>query len=58
MRKDNSKRIYCGNCNCPYLECVRHDKNIPFNILILRENYILDKNNKCCHRLLDWSDEK
>jgi hypothetical protein len=39
------------------MECVRYYKNISYNVLILRENYKLDKNNKCSNILLDWSDD-
>ena len=39
------------------MECVRYYKNTPYNVLILRENYKLDKNNKCSNILLDWSDD-
>ena len=40
------------------MECVRYYKNIPYNVLILRENYKLDKkNNECPNILLDWGDD-
>ena len=54
LKKENIERIYCGNRNCPYIDCVRHNKNTPFNIQFLRENYKLDKNNECPNILLDW----
>lgn len=38
------------------MECVRYYNNIPYNVLILRENYKMDKNNKCPNILLDWGD--
>ena len=47
-------KMYCSNRNCPYLECVRHDRNIPFNVLIKREDFKLDKDDNCKHKLLDW----
>ena len=47
-------KMYCSNRDCPYLECVRHDRNIPFNVLIKREDYKLDKDDNCKHKLLDW----
>lgn len=55
--KEDKTRIYCGNRNCPHLDCVRHDKNIPFNILILRENYDMDKDGICKHKLLNWKEK-
>lgn len=54
-KTEKNIKMYCSNRNCPYLECVRHDKNIPFNVLIKRENYQLDKKNGVCKdKLLDW----
>lgn len=50
-------KIYCGNRNCSHLECVRHDQYVPFDVLIIRENYKLDKDNNCNHILLDWKEE-
>lgn len=47
LKKENIERIYCGNRNCPYIDCVRHNKNTPFNVQFLRENYSLDKNGEC-----------
>lgn len=56
--RENKKRIYCANRNCSHLDCVRHDKNIPFNILILRENYKVDSNGNCKNKILNWEDDK
>lgn len=39
--------IYCSQRHCPHLECLRHDKNIPFNVLILRDKFKPDKNWNC-----------
>lgn len=52
--RENKKRMYCANRNY----CVRHDKNIPFNILILRENYKVDNNGNCKNKILNWEDDK
>lgn len=57
IKSSENIKMYCSNRNCSHLECVRHDKNIPFNILIKRENYKLDKNNECQNILLDWGDD-
>ena len=54
LKKENIERIYCGNRNCPYIDCVRHNKNTLFNVQFLRENYSLDKNGECSYKLLDW----
>lgn len=56
LKKESIERIYCGNRNCPHIDCVRHNKNTPFNIQFLRENYDLDKNGECKYKLTDWSD--
>ncbi len=50
-------KLYKQYKGCPYMECVRYYKNIPYNVLILRENYKLDKNNECPNILLDWGDD-
>lgn len=43
----NKEIVYCSNRHCPYLECLRHDKNIPWNIIILRDDFKIDKNGQC-----------
>lgn len=53
---EKKDKIYCSNRTCPFIECVRYYKNIPYNVLILRENYKLDKNGDCSHKLLDWKE--
>ncbi len=46
--------IYCPNRKCEYIECLRHDKNIPFDVVISRfsENPKQDKNGKCKEYLI------
>ena len=43
LKKDTTNieniKMYCSNRDCPYFECVRHDRNIPFNVLIKREDF-------------------
>lgn len=46
LKEEKIERIYCGNRNCPYIDCVRHNKNTPFNVQFLRENYSFDKNGE------------
>lgn len=43
--------VYCGNRKCPYEECLRHNTNTPWGVLILRENYQLDKNLECKYKV-------
>jgi hypothetical protein len=47
MSNKEEKFIYCSFRNCPYIDCLRHDRNIPFNTLILRDNFKPDKNGNC-----------
>ena len=56
IKSSENIKMYCSNRNCSHLECVRHDKNIPYNILIKRENYKLNKDGSCSNMLLDWRD--
>lgn len=50
--RENKERMYCA------IAIVHHDKNIPFNILILRENYKVDSNGNCKNKILNWEDDK
>ena len=43
----NEQFLYCSQRHCPHLECVRHDKHIPFGVLIKRENFKPDKDWNC-----------
>lgn len=48
MKKKDNEFIYCGDRNCPHIECLRHNKNTPFDMLILRSNkFSRDKNGNC-----------
>lgn len=52
MRKKNNKDdeeqfLYCSQRHCPHLECVRHDRHIPFGVLIKREKFKPDKDWNC-----------
>ena len=39
--------IYCGLRKCIHTECLRHNVNTPFNVLILRRNFNPDKDWNC-----------
>ncbi len=39
--------IYCGQRKCPHIDCLRHNKNIPFGKLIRRDNFKPDKEWNC-----------
>ena len=47
---NNSKSnefVYCGLRNCIHTECLRHNVNTPFDVLILRRNFNPDKDWNC-----------
>lgn len=48
-KEKNSKEqfVYCSQRYCPHLECLRHDKHIPFNTLIVRDKFKPDKDWNC-----------
>lgn len=45
--KNLNEFIYCGLRKCPHVECLRHDKNIPFDKLVRRDNFKPDKEWNC-----------
>lgn len=52
MSQDSKHQItYCANRKCPYTTCLRHNINTPFNVMIKRTNYELDKSGNCKYRL-------
>lgn len=44
--------VYCGLRKCPHVECIRHDKNIPFNKLVRRDKFNPDKEWNCKDMML------
>lgn len=55
MKKNNGdkKLVYCGIRDCPHHECLRHNINTPFNVLILRENFKPNKEWNCKDIIVD-----
>ena len=45
------KFVYCSQRHCPHLDCLRHDRNIPFNTLVIRDNFKPDKDWNCKDKL-------
>lgn len=45
--KKTDEFVYCSIRKCPHEECLRHNVNIPFDKLILRDNFSPDKNWNC-----------
>ena len=41
------KFIYCGLMHCPHRECLRHNVNTPFGVIIYRKNFNPDKDWNC-----------
>lgn len=39
--------VYCGQRKCPHTECLRHNQNTPFNVLIFRRNFNPDNDCNC-----------
>lgn len=44
---NDTKFIYCGCIKCPHTECLRHNINTPYDVLILRRNFSPDKDWNC-----------
>lgn len=45
--------LYCSQRKCPYIECLRHDKNIPFGVMVTRSNtFKLDKELRCKDKII------
>ncbi len=46
--------IYCPNKKCTHIECLRHNQNMPFYIMVKRfsENPKLDKKGICKNYLI------
>ena len=47
VNNESNEFVYCGLRKCPHIECLRHNANTPFNILILRKNFNPDKDWNC-----------
>lgn len=46
-KKSENEFIYCSLRHCPHLDCLRHNKNTPFNVLIKRDTFKPDKDWNC-----------
>lgn len=44
---ENKKIVYCDKRKCPHVECLRHNSNIPFNMLVLRKSFQPDEKWDC-----------
>ena len=46
-KKQEEKFIYCSLRHCPNIQCLRHNKNTPYNVLITRDTFKPDKEWNC-----------
>ena len=47
VNNESNEFGYCGLGKCPHIECLRHNANTPFNVLIFRKNFTPDKEWNC-----------
>ena len=47
VSKSSEEFVYCGLRKCPHTECLRHNTNTPFNVLINRKNVKQKKKKNC-----------
>ena len=48
--------VYCSQRKCPHEECLRHNVNTPFNVLIHRKDFMPDKDWNC--KYITYTKEK
>lgn len=44
---DTNEFVYCGWRNCIHTECLRHNVNTPFGVVIHRKDFNPDKDWNC-----------
>lgn len=47
MTNNKEDFIYCSQRNCPHINCLRHNCNTPWNVLIKRDNFHPNKDWQC-----------
>ena len=47
MKNKETDFIYCSQRNCIHTECLRHNVNTPWNVLIKRDKFQVDKDWNC-----------
>lgn len=52
MRRESYEEIkdflFCDNRKCEHLECLRHNVNTPFNVIVhISKKFKVDKNGDC-----------
>ena len=58
QQNNDTEFIYCGNRKCPHTECLRHNVNTPYDVLILRRNFDVDKKEYHCKFIVTNMEEK
>lgn len=43
---------FCGNRKCQQFDCVRHVNYIPWNTLVYRQDFVLDKDGNCKDKMI------
>lgn len=46
-KKEEKPMVYCSLRKCPHTECLRHNCNIPYDVVILRDKFKPDKEWNC-----------
>ena len=46
-KQENEEMKYCKLRKCPHLECARHYRNAPWNVLITVKSFHPDKDWNC-----------
>lgn len=47
IKTETDKFIYCGLRKCIHTECLRHNVNTPFGVVIYRRDFNPDKDWNC-----------
>ena len=50
--KSDDRFIYCHHLKCPHTECLRHNVNAPFNVILYFRKFNPDKDWNCKDLLL------
>lgn len=60
MSKDKKDKefVYCSLRHCPNIICLRHNINIPFDVLVKRDTFKPDKNWYCKDFVEEMDDGK
>lgn len=58
VNNNNHKEfVYCEFLKCPHTECLRHNKNTPYNVVIYRRKFNPDKEWNCKDKIINITKE-